>query len=502
MTTVPYTFGNESSPIPLSQLDANFAVTPNYANTAGNVVNPAQANITSVGVLTSLSVTGTTVTGNLNTSGSVSATGNVTSDNLLTGGIVSAYGTVTGASFTSGGDILGGGNISAVGIVTGSNFNTPGQASVTGNITGGNISTSGKLSAQGNITAQGIISATGNIVTAEYFVGNFLGNITGNLSVGGSNTQVLFNQNGNVGAAGGLTYNSGSNTLVVLGVVSAQGNVIGGNVLVSGQVSLGGNITANNAQFAGLVTAPTPANTTANNQVATTAFVNSKVGSLGTMAYQNSISVAITGGNVDNASMSLATISNSTISSSNIASVNILNAVIANVTIANSSISNVSLANATISNLLSPLAVTSGGIGVSSLTLNSLLVGNGSSPPQTIPPGTSGNILASNGTTWVSTAAPATIAGLGFGGTSWHAVSRSFNTAYVNSYSYPIAVSATATCAVTSEIHAYVDGQLIQWFQWQFNGCGSYGGAFIIVPPGATYQLNSGQGVYQWKELY
>lgn len=94
------------------------------------------------------------------------------------------------------------------------------------------------------------------------------------------------------------------------------------------------------------------------------------------------------------------------------------------------------------------------------------------------------------------------IKGLGFGGTSWHSVSRSFNTPYTNSYSYPIAVSATATCAVTSAIQAYVNGVLIQFFQWQFNGCGSFGGAFIIVPPGATYQLNSGQGVYNWQELY
>lgn len=96
------------------------------------------------------------------------------------------------------------------------------------------------------------------------------------------------------------------------------------------------------------------------------------------------------------------------------------------------------------------------------------------------------------------------VKGLGFGGTVWNNVtgSRSFNTQYTNSYSYPIVVSATATCAVTSEIHAYVNGSLIQWFQWQFNGCGSYGGAFIIVPPGATYQLNSGQGVYNWTELY
>ena len=92
--------------------------------------------------------------------------------------------------------------------------------------------------------------------------------------------------------------------------------------------------------------------------------------------------------------------------------------------------------------------------------------------------------------------------GLGYGGTSWHGVYRAFNTTYYNPYSYPIAVSATATCAVTSVIYAYVNGQLVSFFQWQFNGCGSFGGAFIIVPPGASYSLNSSQGVYNWVELY
>jgi len=93
---------------------------------------------------------------------------------------------------------------------------------------------------------------------------------------------------------------------------------------------------------------------------------------------------------------------------------------------------------------------------------------------------------------------------LGFGGENWNNVSgsRGFNTQYTNSYSYPIAVSATSTCSSGSQIYAYVNGQLVSFFQWQFNGCGSYGGAFIIVPPGATYQLNSGQGVYNWVELY
>jgi hypothetical protein len=248
MTTVPYTFGNESSPIPLSQLDANFAVTPSYANTAGNVVNAVQANITSVGTLTALSVSGNVNSGNLRTTGSVSATGNIAVGNIATGGAVSAFGTVTGGAFTTTGN------------VTGSN--------IFGNIVAANITASGSTSVTGNIAAQGIISAIGNIVTSELFVGNFLGNITGNISAGGSNTQVFFNLNGNVGAVGGLTYDKDSNVLTVLGRVNTQ-------------------------TFAatGVATAPTAAVGTANNQIATTGFVNNQLN-----AYANN--VAITGGNI------------------------------------------------------------------------------------------------------------------------------------------------------------------------------------------------------------
>ena len=58
--TVPYTFANQTGALPLSELDANFAAVPNFANTAGTVTNTAQPNITSIGVLNSLSVTGNT----------------------------------------------------------------------------------------------------------------------------------------------------------------------------------------------------------------------------------------------------------------------------------------------------------------------------------------------------------------------------------------------------------------------------------------------------------
>lgn len=60
--TVPYTFAGQSGALPLSELDANFAAVPNFANTAGTVTNSAQPNITSVGVLNSLTVTGNIIT--------------------------------------------------------------------------------------------------------------------------------------------------------------------------------------------------------------------------------------------------------------------------------------------------------------------------------------------------------------------------------------------------------------------------------------------------------
>lgn len=48
--------------------------------------------------------------------------------------------------------------------------------------------------------------------------------------------------------------------------------------------------------------------------------------------------------------------------------------------------------------------VANGGTGASTLAANSVVLGNGTSAVQTVAPSTSGNILTSNGTTWVSQA--------------------------------------------------------------------------------------------------
>ena len=52
------------------------------------------------------------------------------------------------------------------------------------------------------------------------------------------------------------------------------------------------------------------------------------------------------------------------------------------------------------------LPVASGGTGLTTVTANNVLLGNGTSAFQEVAPGTSGNVLASNGTTWASTTLP------------------------------------------------------------------------------------------------
>jgi hypothetical protein len=116
--------------------------------------------------------------------------------------------------------------------------------------------------------------------------------------------------------------------------------------------------------FTGAPLSTTAANGTNTTQIATTAFVNNSVtiatGSLGTMSTQNANAVAITGG----------TITGGTISG------------------------------------ITDLAVADGGTGASSITANSVILGNGSSAlsGNLVAPGTSGNVLTSNGTTWTSAA--------------------------------------------------------------------------------------------------
>jgi hypothetical protein len=72
------------------------------------------------------------------------------------------------------------------------------------------------------------------------------------------------------------------------------------------------------------------------------------------------------------------------------------------------------------------LPVANGGTGATSLTANNVILGNGTSAVQVVAPGTSGNVLKSNGTTWVSAAEAAGFPEPQLVGTSTAATSGQF----------------------------------------------------------------------------
>ena len=253
----------------------------------GNISVKASANLTTpnIGVATgtSLSVTGNVTGGNLLTGGLISATStitsgaNITGGNVLTGGLVSATGTVTGSSLLGsvvsasanviGGNVLTGGLISATSSITSA-----------ANITGANLFTQGVISALstitsasnitgGNILTGGLVSATGN-VTGNYILGNgalLTGVITSvaNINNGTSNVTVV-SSGGNVTVGVGGTSNVAvfaTTGEYITGVLSASGNITGGNLLTAGLISAtstitsAANITGGNLLTAGIISA-------------------------------------------------------------------------------------------------------------------------------------------------------------------------------------------------------------------------------------------------------
>jgi hypothetical protein len=66
------------------------------------------------------------------------------------------------------------------------------------------------------------------------------------------------------------------------------------------------------------------------------------------------------------------------------------------------SIGNLSLTNVTISSVSTAITPAQGGTGLTTLTANNVILGNGTSNVTFVAPGTNGNVLTSNGTTWTS----------------------------------------------------------------------------------------------------
>lgn len=212
-----------------------------------------------------------------------------------------------------------------------------------------------------------------------------------------------------------------------------------------------GTITANlNGNLLGTPTAPTAAPGTNTTQIATTAFVQNVAGGLGTLSTQNANSVNITGGSITG---------------------------------------------------ITDLAVADGGTGVSSLTANAVLLGNGTNAVQTVSPGTSGNVLTSNGTTWQSSA-PVSPVGAG---QTWQdmSASRVSGTNYTNSTGKPIMVAfGISSTNGFNTIRAYVGGVLVGSHDPATPTSTSGGGSVsFIVPNNTVYKIDfSGTRLF-WAEL-
>jgi len=283
---------------------ANLAVTGNI--TAGNVYanlgiigattligtlnsnSNSQPNVTSLGNLTSLNVTG-----NIRSSAYIGGNVSTTGANAIfvgDGGLLSNLTTTAGSSIVNGNSniaITANGNITTsvagianIFIVSNSGANLSGYLNASGNVTGANANLGNAVTANyfignlygnanvatlantvttnaqpnitsvGNLTSLNVIgnitsdnvNATGNM-TALNFIGNLVGNISGNIVVPGSNTEVLFNNNGSANASNAFTFNKTSN------VMTLNGNIIAGNIFAnSGEIratTFAGTLTTN-----------------------------------------------------------------------------------------------------------------------------------------------------------------------------------------------------------------------------------------------------------------
>lgn len=210
--------------------------------------------------------------------------------------------------------------------------------------------------------------------------------------------------------------------------------------------------------FTGVPAAPTATAGSNTTQLANTAYVKNELTALGlgNMSTQNKNAVDITGGTIN---------------------------------------------GVTITSLAADLAVADGGTGRSTLAANAVLVGNGTSGINSIAPGTSGNVLKSDGTVWASS----TLKGIGIGGEVWTNVtsSRALGTTYTNTRGYPIMISVFGGASGTSGVNVIINGNTVYLHIAQWNGPGAYPAAAIIIPNDATYSVSfTSSGLSAWWELF
>jgi hypothetical protein len=149
---------------------------------------------------------------------------------------------------------------------------------------------------------------------------------------------------------------------------------------------------------------------------------------------------------------------------------------------------------------ITDLTVADGGTGASSITANSVILGNGTSAlsGNLVAPSTSGNILTSNGTTWTSAAAT----GIGVGQT-WQNVtgSRSAGTTYTNSTGNPIMISISISGPASTSINSLTVGGVLVGYVSGDDNLNPRQTISSIVPNGSNYVFSTGCPIISWAEL-
>ncbi len=226
----------------LLTVGANANVTGNVNVTANiSANNGAIGNLLTVGA-------NANVTGNLNVTANANITGNVTASRLVSN-IATGTAPIQVTSTTRVANLsVAYANVSDFAVVTSQSTGIYYPVFVSGSSTANYA-----LAANSGISAN---IANGTII-ATTVVGNLTGNVTGNVSgnisgtfvAPGSNTQALFNDDGNVNASSGFTFNKSTNLLTV------TGNISGGNLTTAGALSVTGNANVGNLGTAGLIAA-------------------------------------------------------------------------------------------------------------------------------------------------------------------------------------------------------------------------------------------------------
>ena len=247
-----------------SQISNISAGTSNVANVAGTVSQNAQSNITSLGTLTSLSVSGNIITGNIYANAGIMGAQYLKGDgsNLTNIQVANVSGTIANANYASYAGIVvnsSQSNITVVGSLA--------SLSVVGNANVGNIgatngvftNVSGNGSSLSSITGANVTGTVANATYATTANAVAGANVSGTVSSATTSSTVTTNAQPNITSTGTLTSVSVSGNANIgnigTSIITATGTITGGNLTTAGNLSVSGNTTLGNLSVTGTLNA-------------------------------------------------------------------------------------------------------------------------------------------------------------------------------------------------------------------------------------------------------